>query len=167
MSCIDSITYSMDMNLSKLWEIMKDREAWRAAVHRVGEIRTWFNEHNPSMWQLYNKHVLNELIKSTLYRSIVVQLLNHLWFFETPWTAVCQASLSFIISQSLLKLMSIELAMPSNHLILCRPLLLLPSIFSQHQGLFQWVSSLHQVAKALEFRLQHQSFQWIFRVSFL
>ena len=48
----------------------------------------------------------------------------------TPWTAACQASLSFIISWNLLKLMSIELVMPLNHLILCHPLLLLPSIFS-------------------------------------
>ena len=47
----------------------------------------------------------------------------------TPWTAACQAFLSFTISQSLLKLMSIESVMPSNHLILCHPLLLLPSIF--------------------------------------
>ena len=49
--------------------------------------------------------------------------------FVTPWTTACQASLSFSISQSLLKLMSIESLMPSNHLILCHPLLLLPSIF--------------------------------------
>ena len=49
--------------------------------------------------------------------------------FVTPWTAACQTSLSFTISQSLLKLMSIESVMPSNHLILCRPLLLLPSTF--------------------------------------
>ena len=47
----------------------------------------------------------------------------------TPWTAACQASLTFTISQSLLKLMSIKSVMPPNHLILCRPLLLLPSIF--------------------------------------
>ena len=47
----------------------------------------------------------------------------------SPWTAACQASLSFIISWNLLKLMSTELMMPSNHLILCHPLLLLPSIF--------------------------------------
>ena len=47
----------------------------------------------------------------------------------TPWIVACQASLSFIISQSLLKLMSIESVMPSNHFILCHPLLLLPSIF--------------------------------------
>ena len=58
----------------------------------------------------------------------VVQLLSHVWLFATPWTTARQASLSFTISQSLLKLMSVELMMPSNHLILCRPLLFLPSI---------------------------------------
>ena len=51
------------------------------------------------------------------------------WLFATPWTAACQASLSITNSRSLLKFMSIELVMPSNHLILCRPLLLPPSIF--------------------------------------
>ena len=59
-----------------------------------------------------------------------VQWLSHVWLFVTPWTPAHQASLSFTISQSLLKLMSIELAMPSNHLILCHPLLLLPSVFA-------------------------------------
>ena len=58
-----------------------------------------------------------------------VQSLSHVQLFATPWTAVCQASLSINNSQSLLKLISIESVMPSNHLILCRPLLLLPSIF--------------------------------------
>ena len=58
-----------------------------------------------------------------------VQLLSHVRLFMTPWTAACQASLSISNSQSLLKLMSIESVMPSNHLILCHPLLLLPSIF--------------------------------------
>ena len=52
------------------------------------------------------------------------------WLFATPWTVACQASLSITNSQSLLKLISIESMMPSNHFILCRPLLLLPSIFS-------------------------------------
>ena len=61
---------------------------------------------------------------------VVVQLLSHVWLFAAPWTAACQASLSFTISWRLLKLLSIELAMmPSNNLILCYPLLLLPSIF--------------------------------------
>ena len=81
------------------------------------------------------------------------------WLFATPWTA----SLSITNSQSLLKLMSIKSVMPSNHLILCCPLLLLPSFLAS--GFFQWVSSSHQVAKVLE--LQHQSFQWIFRADFL
>ena len=62
--------------------------------------------------------------------------------FVTPWTAACQASLSFTISQSLLKLMSIELVMPSNHLILCHPLLLPPSIFPSIR-VFSNESALH------------------------
>ena len=61
-------------------------------------------------------------------RVVVAQWLSHIRFFVTPWTA-CQASLSFAISQSLLKLMSIESVMPFNHFILCRLLLHLPSIF--------------------------------------
>ena len=58
-----------------------------------------------------------------------VQLLSHVWLFMTPWTAACQASLSITNSQSSPKPMSIESMMPSNHLTLCYPLLLLPSIF--------------------------------------
>ena len=155
-----------------------------------------------------------------------VQLHSHDWFFATTQTVAHQASLSITNSQSLLKRMSIQSVMPSNHLILCLPLLLLPSIQfssvtqscqtlcdpmncsmpglpvhhqlleftqthvhwvgdaiqpshplsspsppapnpSQHQGLFQWVSSSHQVAKVLEFQLQHQSFQWTPRTDLL
>ena len=83
-----------------------------------------------------------------------------------PWTAAHQGSLSITNSWSLLKFMSIESVMPSNYLILCRPLLLLPSIFSSIR-VFSNVSSSHQVTKVLEFQLQHQSFQWIFRTDFL
>ena len=64
-----------------------------------------------------------------IYSCCVVQLLIRVLLFVTPWTAVHQAPLSFTLSQSLLKLMSIMSVMPSNHLILCCPLLLLPSIF--------------------------------------
>ena len=60
---------------------------------------------------------------------IVVQSLSHVWYFVTPWTTAYQASLSLTISRSLLKVMSIESVMPSNHLSLCHPLLLLTSIF--------------------------------------
>ena len=62
--------------------------------------------------------------------------------FATPWTAACQASLSFTISRSLLKLMSLKLVIPSNHLILCCPLLLLPSILSSIR-IFSNESALH------------------------
>ena len=58
-----------------------------------------------------------------------LQSLSHVQLFPTPWTAACHASLSITNSQSLLKLMFIKSVMPSNHLILCHPLLLLPSIF--------------------------------------
>ena len=93
-----------------------------------------------------------------------VQSLSHVRLFATPWIATRQASLSNANCQSLPKPMSIESVMPSNHLILCHPLLL-PSIF--HQGLFKAVSSLHQVVKVLEFQLQHQSFQWTPRTDLL
>ena len=92
-----------------------------------------------------------------------VQSLSHVQLFATPWTAALQASLSITSSWSLPKLMSIELVMPSIHLFLCWPLLLLPFNRPLHQGLFKWVSSSHQVAKVLEFQLQHQSFQWTLR----
>ena len=61
--------------------------------------------------------------------SIVVQSLSHVWLFVTPWTAAFQASLSFTYSQNLIKFMSIESVMLSNHFILCCPFLLLPSVF--------------------------------------
>ena len=64
-----------------------------------------------------------------LDKLLVVQSLSRVQLFATPWTAAHQASLSITNSWTLLKLMSIELTMPSNHLILCRPLLLLPLIF--------------------------------------
>ena len=76
------------------------------------------------------------------YSVQAVQLLSRVWPFATPWTAACQASLSFSNSQSLLKLMSVELVMPSNHLILCHPLLLLPSIFPNIKWVFSNESAL-------------------------
>ena len=86
-----------------------------------------------------------------------VQLLSRVRLFATPWTEVCQASLSITNSWSLFKLMSIESVMPSNHLILCRPLLLPPSVIPSIRVFFKWISSSHQVTKVLEFQLQHIS----------
>ena len=73
---------------------------------------------------------------------VLVQLLSHVWLFATPWSAACQASLSFTISRSLLKLTPIESVMPPNHLILCCPLLLLPSTFPRITD-FSSESALH------------------------
>ena len=95
-----------------------------------------------------------------------VQSLSRVWLFATPWTTARQASLSITNSRSSPKSMSIESVMPSNHLILCRPLLLLPPIPPSIR-VFQWVNSLHEMAKVLEFQLQHQSFQWTPRTDLL
>ena len=78
----------------------------------------WSGVPLPSPSQLYNSGHISS-----------VQSLSHVRLFVTTWTAACQASLSITNSRSLLKLMSIESVMPSNHLTLCRPLLLPPSIF--------------------------------------
>ena len=97
-----------------------------------------------------------------------VQFLSHSQLFATPWTVARQASLSITNSQSPPKPTSIESVMPSNHLILHRLLLLLPSIFPSIRVFSnESVSWSHQVVKVLEFQLQHQSFQWIFKTDFL
>ena len=77
--------------------------------------------------QMYLLPGLLQELKEIQFSS--VQSLSHVWLFVTPWTIAHQASLSITNSQSLLRLMSIKLVVPSNHFILCRPLFLLPSIF--------------------------------------
>ena len=77
-----------------------------------------------------------------MFLSQSIQSLSYVWLFVTPWTTACQASLSITHSQSLLKLISIESVTPSKHLILCHPLLLLPSIFPSIR-VFSNESALH------------------------
>ena len=76
---------------------------------------------------MYTPHSGTMIMRSVQFSS--VQSLSHIRLFATPWTAASQVSLSITSSWSCLRLMSIEAVMPSNHLILCHPLLLLPSIF--------------------------------------
>ena len=88
----------------------------------------------PLLWGLQGKRScglpprVQASVEGTPSMAVVVQLLSHVWLFAIPWPAALQTSLSFTISWSLLKLMSIELMVPSNHLILCHLLLFMPSI---------------------------------------
>ena len=126
MRWLDGITNLMDMSLSKFWEMVKDRGAWCAAVHGAAESQT----------QLSDWTTATLLLPPLPHRFSRVQL------SAAPWTAAHQASLSITVSQSLLKLMSTESVMPSSHLTLCCPLLLLPSIFPSIR-VFSNESALH------------------------
>ena len=106
----------------------------------------WVSPH----WELQrNSYVCKDGISGVQQRTpllaIVVQSLSRVQLFLTPWTATRQASLSFTISWSLLKLIPIESVMTSNHLIICRPLLLLPSIFPNIR-IFSNELTLHRLA---------------------
>ena len=84
------------------------------------------------LWAVFNSFAVRDCwgcCNKIPLTACLVQSLSRVWLFVTPWTAARQASMSITNSQSLLKLLCIELVMPSNHLTLCRPLLLLPSIF--------------------------------------
>ena len=100
----------------------------------------------------YGQRSLADYCPSVQFSS--VQLLSPVRLFSTPWTAACQASLSITNSQSSPKLTFIESVMPSNHLILCRPLLLLPSIFLS----LRVFSNESVLPIILELQLQHEFF---------
>ena len=102
------------------------------STHSIVQIQSTgstFRETESSFSLSVESWVMYPITRILYSMAFVVQSLSHVQIFATPWTAARQASLSFTTSQSLLKLMSIESVMPSNHLILYCPLLLLPSIF--------------------------------------
>ena len=111
---------------------------WKSTFHLFSEWHcTWLILDPLDSWTLWTLGILwwNLCPKNDHYKTLLpsvqcssVQLLSRVWLFATPWTAAHQASPSITNSWSLLKLMSIELVMPSSHLILCGPLLLLPPI---------------------------------------
>ena len=113
------------------WVFTVSRSIWEHIIISKGM--------TPKSWSWNNAK-----ITAVFFLLVVVQLLTCIWLFATPWIAAHQASLSFTSCQSLLKLMSIESVMPSNHLILCYPLLLLPRN-KRHAGTSpQWACLLIQ-----------------------
>ena len=112
--------------------------SWR--IRGPGSIRYDRSKWSPGSHLIMGKMPMASAGVSEMFSS--VQSLRHVWLFVTPWTAARQASLSITNSRSLLKLMSTELVMPSNHLILCCSLLLLPSIFPSTR-VFSNESALH------------------------
>ena len=106
------------------------------------------------------------MIIRLLHHKLIVRSLSRVWLFATSWIAAYQASLSFTISQSSIKLMSIESMMPSNHLILCHPLFLLLSVFVA-SGSFLGSQLFTSGGQSIGASAWLSSFQWIFRVDFL
>ena len=107
---------------------------------------------------------MNQVSLST-FSVRVVQFLSPVWHLVTPWTAAYQAVLHHLLEFAQTYVHWVSDAIQPSH----SPSSLSPPAFSlsQHQDLFQWVCSLHQVAQVLELQLQHQSFQGIFRVDLL
>ena len=152
-----SLLMDISSEVSVPMEIMfqwRGRELHSACAHVCG-VRSW-----QGLWRKIRqakriKWLWGHIVDSIYLHYFIfssVHLLSCVWLFATPWIAAYQASLSITNSRSSLKLTSIESVMPSSHLILGRPLLLLPPILPSIR-VFQWVNSSHEVAKVVEFQL--------------
>ena len=104
-----------------VWTVYRGNKVHPHEVSKQ-QVKVQGNTQFSGHWSKYWDRVCTPLV-------VVAQSLSCAWLFATPWTAAHQASLFFTVSKSLLKLMSTESVMPSNHFILCHPLLLLPSVF--------------------------------------
>ena len=134
-----------------------------SSVHGILQARIleWLAMSSSSISSLMSSALAGQFLTTStmwansLLQFSLVQSLSHVRLFATWWTWGLPAHHQLL---DLLKLISIESVMPSNHLLLSPPFSTTLNL-SQHQGLFKWVSSFHQVAKVLEFQIQHQSFQ--------
>ena len=157
---VASVMAWMAKNLSAMQEIWVQSLGWEDPLEKGMathfSILAWkipWAEEPGRLQSMGLQRIRHNWVTNTFFQEIVVQSLCCVWFFAIPWNAACKASLSFTISWSLLKLMSIESVMPSNNLFLCHPLLLLPSIFPSIR-IFSNESALHnQVARVLELQL--------------
>ena len=110
-------------------------------------------------------HLSTKHVSLSTFWVRVVQFLSPVWHLVTPWTATHQAVFCYLLEFAQTHVHWVgDTIQPSHPLSSPSPP---ASSLSQHQGLFQWVGSSHQVAKVLELQLQQQSFQWLFRVDFL
>ena len=156
-----------------LWRSVQERARWLVTgddvVLRQESLSSSFlssaDNCSTSIWRVRVRGN-TQLSERPIWELNSVQSLSRVQLFVTSWTAAHQASLSIANSQSILKLMSIESVMPSDHLILCQPLLLPPSVFPSIR-VFSNESVLPIRWPKYWSLFQHQSFEWIFGIDFL
>ena len=144
-----------------------ERAAWRATVHGVTKSRTWLSMHaaHIGVWLLYNV-VLTSTVQHSESASSV-QSISRVWLFATPMD---YSTPGLPVHHQLPEFTQTHVHWVRDAIQSSHPLSFPSSPafnLSQHQDLYKWVNSSHQVAKVLEFQLQHQSFQWTLRTDLL